>query len=317
MKITDLFESADVTDFERVIKSPYFQDHVAPYITETKSFDQIVGDLKHSAFLYHGSQNSYPDGVVKFQYRGAPKDTVFYSHNMVNRLSEEKFGEPVRQLLFAMNNPLHIRKYAGENEHRVLFPLGQYRLFYNPKVKDFTIEMTSASTRTDAPDHMKAAGSMFKAGIDALPEFDFKKKDESAKVFRDKYFFNGYQPVMREISEMLFEQGIVLDKEKIREMLRNALGNDVPEEDFEYMFNNMYRVYVESKKNMDTRLERYVDGLKEITGSIMNENVGHAEIMVKCDSFIFIDPEDIPELIEYYIKKTSSLGLFGDDEEAS
>lgn len=314
MKITDLFESTSIQHYDRVVDSRYFKDHVAPNLQANNSFEELAQNIS-TALLYHGSESAYPEGVVRFEYRQAPRDTAFYSHTKVNQLASEKIGEPVRRLLFAMNNPLHIKKYTGENEYRVLFPLGEYRMFYNPNIKDFTIDTSSASVRVPVSPQVQAAGSMFRSGMDTIEEFDLRKQDSVSKSFRSKYF-GAFQPLLLEISKMLYEQGVALSKEDIRHRLKEKLGSDTPDADFQYLFKAMYEAYRQSKESMDNRLEKYVNDLKEIGGDIMNENIGHAEIMIKCEGFVFISPDDLPELIEYYFKKNSSIGLFGDDGEA-
>ena len=81
--------------------------------------------------LYHITENYKENRLLKFKFREKPTDTPFMVHEIVNKLSIEKFKLPIRNLFFTYT------KRISENAMRVI-PLGhKVQYFYHPLIEDF------------------------------------------------------------------------------------------------------------------------------------------------------------------------------------
>lgn len=84
--------------------------------------------------LYHYTRDKKESRLLKFKFREKPRDTDVVVHNIVNSLSEKKFGIPVRNLFFAYAS--WVAKGAGQMR---AVPLGDnVRYFFNPDIADMT-----------------------------------------------------------------------------------------------------------------------------------------------------------------------------------
>jgi len=82
--------------------------------------------------LYHITENYKENRLLKFKFREKPTDTHFMVHEIVNKLSMEKFKLPIRNLFFTYT------KRISKNAMRVI-PLGNaVQYFYHPDIEDFT-----------------------------------------------------------------------------------------------------------------------------------------------------------------------------------
>lgn len=81
--------------------------------------------------LYHITENYKENRLLKFKFREKPTDTPFMVHEIVNKLSMEKFKLPIRNLFFTYT------KRISKNAMRVI-PLGNnVQYFYHPLIEDF------------------------------------------------------------------------------------------------------------------------------------------------------------------------------------
>lgn len=82
--------------------------------------------------LYHNTKDHEESRLLKFKFRDKPTDTPLSVHTVVNKLSQKKFGLPIRSLFFTY------AEYMVRRQMRAI-PLGNnVRYFYHPDVDDMT-----------------------------------------------------------------------------------------------------------------------------------------------------------------------------------
>lgn len=129
MKINDIISEVEIDDtiVKQIISTDYFKD-----------------SLKSSIWLYHNTKKfkePYHKVSITIDRDRKPVDTREDIHNLTNKYALERFGVKVRNGLFAFNKNTKFQ-YYGTNQY-VLLPLNNnYRIFYNPKVWDFTLAYT-------------------------------------------------------------------------------------------------------------------------------------------------------------------------------
>jgi len=130
---------------ERVANSKYFNEMYSMQLKtlepEDLENDNLVNEF---ANIFRGSHKYTTPYLVITPYseNRIPTDTNIEIHKYVNMLSSEKFGVPIRNLIFADKNIKTASEYGNPY---VLFPLGDYRLFYSENVKDFTAHYNTDS----------------------------------------------------------------------------------------------------------------------------------------------------------------------------
>lgn len=130
---------------ERVANSKYFNEMYGMQLKtlepEDLENDNLVNEF---ANIFRGSHKYTTPYLVITPYseNRIPTDTNIEIHKYVNMLSSEKFGVPIRNLIFADKNIKTASEYGNPY---VLFPLGDYRLFYSENVKDFTAHYNTDS----------------------------------------------------------------------------------------------------------------------------------------------------------------------------
>ena len=130
---------------ERIAESKYFNEMYGMQLKtlepEDLENDNLVNEF---ANIFRGSHKYTTPYLVITPYseNRIPTDTNIEIHKYVNMLSSEKFGVPIRNLIFADKNIKTASEYGNPY---VLFPLGDYRLFYSENVKDFTAHYNTDS----------------------------------------------------------------------------------------------------------------------------------------------------------------------------
>ncbi len=141
MLIKHLLEDENDENYKNIIsriaESKYFNEMYGIQLQTIEPEDLENPDLvREFANMYRGSHNYKTPYLVITPYgERRPSDTNIEIHNYVNMISKEKYGVPVRNLIFADKSIILAGEYG---EPYVLFPLGDYRLFYHEGVKDFT-----------------------------------------------------------------------------------------------------------------------------------------------------------------------------------
>lgn len=129
MKINDIISEVEIDDtiVKQIISSDYFKV-----------------SLKSDIWLYHNTmkfKEPYHKVSISIDRDRKPVDTSEYIHNLTNKYALERFGVKVRNGLFAFNNNKKF-EYYGTNQYTLLPLNNNYRIFYNPKVWDFTLAYT-------------------------------------------------------------------------------------------------------------------------------------------------------------------------------
>lgn len=87
--------------------------------------------------VYKGTMQSYDNENMEFKFRESSRDTPYFIHELINSITKEKFGLPLRNLIFAASEYNHADSYG--NAH-IITPIGKWRAFVSPEVQDMTIE---------------------------------------------------------------------------------------------------------------------------------------------------------------------------------
>ena len=100
--------------------------------------DVIYSEKKFLPVLvYKGTMQSYDNENMEFKFRESSRDTPYFIHELVNSITKEKFGLPLRNLIFGTSDYNHADSYG--NAH-IITPIGKWRAFVSPEVQDMTIE---------------------------------------------------------------------------------------------------------------------------------------------------------------------------------
>ena len=100
---------------------------------------------KSNGFLYRIASNSVP-AYKQFVVptNRSPRDFNKYTHDLLNKKLFDKFGIFGRsEVAFATNNPT---QFELEGQVYLIFPIGDFKYLYNPKVSDLIVNFTSNST---------------------------------------------------------------------------------------------------------------------------------------------------------------------------
>lgn len=111
-------------------------------LNEDISYDEIKSQPYFNQFknlrLYHGSRNkvNYPT-LIPYRFREKPVDTPTELHNIINSISEEKLGIPVRNLKFVYNRAMQTLPYGDPH---IIVPKGDFTLYAVKGLYDLTTE---------------------------------------------------------------------------------------------------------------------------------------------------------------------------------
>lgn len=111
-------------------------------LTESVSYDEIRSQPFFDKFdkfrLYHGMRHSLDTPtLIPFRFRNKPVDTPEIIHNIINIITEERYGLPIRNLKFLYPSAIQTRAYGTPY---MIVPKGEFMLYTNPYVYDMTIE---------------------------------------------------------------------------------------------------------------------------------------------------------------------------------
>lgn len=114
--------------------------------------NQLYEDTESNSIiapLYHSSNSLIPDGtLVPFRLRDMPRDTSLKIHDAVNTLTVEKFGVPVRNLLFTYRNKDKSEGY-GAHIYEIIPNGNNFKFYYAEYVDDFTDHSRDAFEKMD------------------------------------------------------------------------------------------------------------------------------------------------------------------------
>lgn len=218
--------------------------------------------------LYHATPKKF-DEIQKFnfRFREKPQTSVVEIHDAINRISQEKFGLPIRNLLFCFPQPSTMYGYPYK-----IVPIGNFRMFYHPGIHDMTVDLgfDEHSTFTyDNGEYIKKLSTMIPSPY---------TEELGQKIFDE---------------EMLFD----FDEEHLREMI-DELGDEY--EDGEN-FNDFSKTIYDNKEKlfklqqsaivdvMEHYASEYVSGLVEISPYNYDE-IDNEEIMVYAPNGFYVVP---------------------------
>lgn len=137
---------------------------------EDTKFYQVFGDAK----LYHSSYDNH-EGYVHFAYRENPRDTFAPFHHEVNTLAKQRFGLPIRSLLFTTTDANTAQDYSpGGTVYSVCPVSDRYRLFYSRNTEDMTTDLNVSSA--------KCARRIMRTTEDTLDDIAGQRSDPDADV---------------------------------------------------------------------------------------------------------------------------------------
>lgn len=142
MKISDiLVESNQTGVYDEIIKSAFFKN---TYLDAYKKYGNETLYELEQPYLYHASSRMEDKvQIIQMSERKEPRDTSFYVHHLVNKISQEQLGFPLRKLMFSYTKKYLIDTYG--HQEFILFPLDDdYKLYINPNVSDFTVDTKSS-----------------------------------------------------------------------------------------------------------------------------------------------------------------------------
>lgn len=158
MKINDLYESDNeetvTSAASRIQKSPYYSKVLKPQLEKLKKYDPniLTHDYDDEYFhrymfenliaIYHGTKRvDQAITEITQKERDLPLDTSDLVHDTVNKMANKKLGMNVRNGMFGTLNAQAASAYGKVT---MLIPLGDYKIFYCPDIKDFTDQLQVA-----------------------------------------------------------------------------------------------------------------------------------------------------------------------------
>ena len=266
MLINQLFENdvSIIPDevFEQIRNSEFFKNNYESWLND-KTRDVDDEPMRK---LYRGMDMVKPVTTIKPYKKRKPLDTILQYHTFTNSISNEVLGINVRDLIFSR---LHAGPLKDYGNLYLLFPIGDYVIYYNDKVRDFT-------TSYDAD--IKLSTMIMRA---------------MRKLFGN---FKAYMPVKMDV-EVLIDGLPVEDHKSFRETINRNLKK-VSEIIYKSV-QDTYEKVVVSEELLHETISEYINGQldaieKYITDMKVTKTVGgvgNAEAMIQAPEIIAIDIE--------------------------
>jgi hypothetical protein len=283
MLIKHLLENENGENYKNIIsriaESKYFNEMYGTQLQTIEPEDLENPDLvRKFDNMYRGSDNYKAPYLVIAPYEERrPSDTNIEIHNYVNMISKEKYGVPVRNLIFADKRITLAEEYG---EPYVLFPLGDYRLFYHKGVRDFTeYYSTYASIAYEIISEVIARNPnkydefVLEAVLETFEHYELdyenrKKFDKSLKKMARK---------------MAAEYFIGAEKDKVK-------PSDVK------ILEKLFYTY---GRELFKKFEKYASGIK-VTKSI--HDIYNEEIMVQADEIAAVHTESFNSMLSQILE---------------
>jgi len=276
MLIKQLFES-DVSYipndvFEQIRNSQFFKNNYENWLHDSKR--DVDDDPIRK--LYRGMDMNKPVTVIKPYKKRRPLDTIIQYHAFTNSKSEEVLGIKVRDLIFSRVHPGPLKDYGNPY---LLFPLGDYTLYYNEKVRDFT-------TSYDA---------------------DIKLSTMVMRAMRELFGnFKAYTPVKMDV-EVLVDGLPVEDHVSFRKTINNNLSKvtDIIYTSAEKTYDDLNitkeELYKTISRNINSQLDAIEKYITDMKSTKIVKDIDNAEIMIDAPEIIAID---IKLEYEFFIEMT-------------
>lgn len=252
MKHSMLSEGVNQKD---ILDQPYISNH-----------DDMV--------LYHGTSQISKPTKLEFRFRTKPMSTIDELHHDINDLSTEKFGIPVRNLLFTYpNDSDQVMMYGHSN---VIVPIGtKYRIFYHPRIHDMTEDLV-VGQHSDIPiknitDELMqlddgSMGEYYKHYVDWLQEHEELTSGDYSAIIGAFYNLEDNADDDNELVHVHLKNFIKKHKSDILEVIMNAM-----------------------QESIESISQQYVNELEELG---KDENIDGVELMVYAPDGFYIIPEE-------------------------
>lgn len=223
--------------------------------------------------LYHGTVKISEPTEMEFRFRSKPMSTIKELHEKINELSEDKFGIPVRNLLFTYpNDSDSVMTYGNSN---VIVPIGKnYRIFYHPSLHDMTEDL-NVGDYSDIP---------IKNITDELMELDDGSMGEYYRHYvewlqeHEELTSGDYSGIIGAFYNL--EDNAEQDNDFVHVHLKNFIKNNKKD---------ILDIIMKAvKESIDSIAHQYVSGLEELGE---DENVDGVEMMVYAPNGFYIMPE--------------------------
>jgi len=276
MLIKQLFENevSFIPDevFDQIRNSEFFKNNYESWLND-KNRDIDDDPIRK---LYRGMESVKPVTIIKPYKKRKPLDTILQYHAFANSKSNEVLGVSVRDLIFSR---LHAGPLKDYGNPYLLFPIGDYNIYYNDKVRDFT-------TSYDAD--IKLSTMVMRA---------------MRKLFGN---YKAYVPVKMDV-EVLIDGIPVEDHKSFRETINRNLKK-VSEIIYKSV-QDTYEKVVVSEELLHETISEYINGqldaiekyVTDMKVTKMVGDVGNAEAMIQSPEIIAID---IKLEYEFFIEMT-------------
>lgn len=222
--------------------------------------------------VYHSTPNKFTEVTkVDFRFRTKPTDTIREFHDMVNNISTEKFGLPIRNLLFTYP---HISNSYGYPY--LIVPIGEnFKLYHHPGIDDMTEDLSDEN-------------------MDIIVELDFQRLNDKFRI-KDTRYDEIHAIFFEKLSENYDDYRIINDH-----MIPEILTDMADDEYFDEEIMSSYKNYMEGKKDEIVKFTNQLisEGFFEIAKDYVNgvelidddSDVGGDEIMVYAPDGFYVVP---------------------------
>lgn len=345
MKIKHLLE--DKKDFTTILENPFFKKYIVPQITSNvyngaeyfSIKSQNERSLRHNRslmftlstdvfkhlknVLLHGSdKGGYKTGeTYKLTHRSGPRDSSQTYHNVVNELSEDKFGEYIRSLIFVTRSINIASDYSSSYQDiYVLLPLDTPTFYYSEKYEDFFVDFlkdgevthkllgevknTISFLISDNEDSIKSVGES--SGIDPwdffkISEISIKKflESETNRLFNVLTSENAVTKTSEILKDTIADH-IMYTAEKLAN--KKIAQSDIKKLDT--IIGPIVDEYISNmKKAVYNFINEYVKSVKETNEFLETDE--DSEIMMDCNEFTVIKMDDFIDIIQMVYQKKS------------
>lgn len=245
---------------------------VSQLLNENISMDEINSQKFMEDFeglsLYHATTKSFNEiHELNFRFRKKPQTTITELHDAINKISLERFGLPIRNLLFC-----HPEVSTMFGIPYQIVPIGEFRMFYCPGVNDMTVDFGYENYYVFTYDNTEYVEKM----MDMLPSAYTKELAEK--------IFDG---------EMVF----VLDKSYLEDYVSDLRDDYGSEKDFDafadMVYSNIEEIFQLQYYAINDIMHIYADGYVSNVEGIDTSNYGditNEEIMVYAPNGFFVIP---------------------------
>lgn len=115
---------------------------------DCQPFLSMIGNDLGSYQLYRGIKNTHDAFIYNKEVRlngRKPRDTNRKSHDLINRVMSDMYGEPFRDSVFCSGNKLGTFSYGPTF---FIFPIGEFSYCWSPTIKDMANTAFAMYTNT-------------------------------------------------------------------------------------------------------------------------------------------------------------------------